>query len=427
MTADPRPAPHAYVLTGATLIAGDDLEVVHDGYLGVADGRISAIGSGPAPTDLGPQVQLSGLLLMPGLINAHTHLGDAVVKELNAGVPAGVNLLWQPDGLRHVRMAEAGRTARVAALRRALRRAVATGTVALADFREGGIEGVRELREASSGLPLRALAFARLNRYPMHGAAALRDNAGGLSDEQADEIRAALAVADGFSPLWANDTTDAGLREIAGLVRAASGLLATHAGETPDYREISLARTGRTDVARIVAELKPDFVVHMTSASDAELDQAGGAGLPIVMCARTQAALGYGLPPFVAARQRGIRVGLGTDNAMVSSPDLLAELEYVSRAVRSNASDPVALPARDLLAAATIDGARILGIDNDLGSLVVGKEATVVVVDLESDNLNGTVDPVASIVDRAAADDVRAVLVRGQVAHGCLAGWEQAS
>src|SRR5690606_11219965 len=108
--------------------------------------------------------------------------------------------------------------------------------------------------------------------------------------------------------------------------------------------------------------------------------------LPLVMCARTQAGLGYGLPPFLDAVRRGLRVGLGTDNAMISSPDLLAELEFLSRALRSATGDPAPVDARRLLAAVTIDAARILKLDAQLGSLDVGKAASMVVLDLRSDN-----------------------------------------
>ena len=166
--------------------------------------------------------------------------------------------------------------------------------------------------------------------------------------------------------------------------------------------------------------LAPDFVVHMTSATDEELDLAAASGLPLVMCARTQAALGYGIPPFVKAVQRGAVVGLGTDNAMISSPDLLAELEFMSRSLRSAMHDPAAVQARALLRAVTIDAARILKLDETLGSIAVGKSASVLVVDMESDNLVGSVDPVASIVDRASPTDLKAVLVDGKLAYGGL-------
>lgn len=413
------PAEGAFTLAADHVVAGDDLELLSPGYVQMRDGVVTGIGKGEPP--LGDRVlRLPEQILIPGLINCHTHIGDAAVKELGYGVPSDVNLLWQPDGLRHVRMNGLPREERVTAIRRALRHALSTGTVAVADFREGGVDGVAELREATEGIPITCIAFARFTQYPLHDEDALKSNQVGLSEEQLAELDVGLSVAEGFSPLWANDTTDRGLAQIAEASRRQGKLLATHAGETPMYREISSARTGSGDVERTIRHLSPDFIVHMTAATDAELDEVAAAALPIVMCARTQAALGYGVPPFVRARKRGVIVGLGSDNAMISSPDLLAELEFVSRAARSAAGDPAAVGARDLLAAVTIDAARILNLEDSLGSIAVGKKASLVVIDLGSDNLAGTLDPIAGVVDRATARDVRAVLVEGRLAYGDL-------
>lgn len=413
-----------FVLTGAHVIADEDLRLLSPGYVHVRNGVIVDVGEGAFPRRRdGDQVRMYDLpehLIMPGLINCHTHIGDTVVKELGYGVPADVNLLWQPDGLRHVRMGAMGRDERVTGIRRALRRALATGTVALADFREGGVEGVLELREAAAGLPIRCLAFARLTTFPLHDDATLNGNEVGLSDAQLAEVDAGLDVADGFSPLWANDTTDLGLTQIAQRARARGKLLATHAGETAQYRELSMARTGLGDVQRVVQFLAPDFVVHMTSATDEELDATAAAGIPLVMCGRTQAALGYGIPPFVRAAQRGASLGLGTDNAMISSPDLLAELEFMSRSLRSTTGNPVAVDAKALLASVTVDAARMLKLDHELGSLSIGKSATLLVIDMDSDNLVGSVNPIASIVDRASPTDLATVLVDGKLAYGKL-------
>jgi cytosine/adenosine deaminase-related metal-dependent hydrolase len=413
----------SYILTAAHVIAGEDLRLLSPGYVRVDGGTIVDVGEGVPSPELASGhtvIDLPGQLVMPGLINCHTHIGDAVVKELGYGVPADVNLLWQPDGLRHVRMAELSRRERVAGIRRALARALATGTVALADFREGGTEGIAELREAAEGLPLRCLAFARHTTFPLHTDQALLGNSEGLTPAQLDEVHAGLDVAEGFSPLWANDTTDVGLDQIREVVRGRGKLLATHAGETNAYRELSILRTGHGDVARVVDFLTPDFVVHMTSATDDELDLAAASGVPIVMCARTQAALGYGIPPFVRAAERGAMVGLGTDNAMISSPDLLAELEFMSRSLRSATGNPAAITARQLLAAVTVDAARILRLDRELGSVSPGKSASMLVIDMDSDNLSGSVDPIASVVDRASPTDIRAVLVDGKLAYGAL-------
>lgn len=405
-----------YILVADHVVAGVDLELFSPGYIHVNGGAIIEVGSSEPDIQL-PTLTLPGHLLMPGMINSHTHIGDAVVKELGYGVPSDVNLLWQPDGLRHVRMAKIERSARVRGIRSALRHALATGTVALADFREGGIGGVAELREAAKGLPIKCLALARLSQYPLHDERALSANKDGLTSAQMSEITELLEVADGFSPLWANDTTDLGLSQMARITRTSGKLLATHAGETPRYRQLSIDRTGSGDVERIVEFLQPDFIVHMTSATDGELELTSSAGVPLVMCARTQAALGYGIPPYIRAAQRGATVGLGTDNTMISSPDLLAELEFMSRSLRSDSHNPAAIEATSLLSSVTIDAARILNLDDSLGSLSSGKSASILAINMESDNLINSVDPIASIVDRASPSDITAVIVDGKLAY----------
>lgn len=405
-----------YILAADHVIVGENLELLSPGYVHVRSGMIVDAAQGKPETQL-PMIELPGHLLMPGLINSHTHIGDTVVKELGYGVPSDVNLLWQPDGLRHVRMAGMQRSERVRGIRSALRRALETGTVALADFREGGIEGVHELQEAASDVPIRCLTFGRMMEYPLHDEAALLDNKEGLTEAQLSEIDKLLDVADGFSPLWANDTTDVGLSQMAKVVRARGKLLATHAGETAGYRQLSIERTGRGDVERVVELLNPDFIVHMTSATDEELELTASAQIPLVMCARTQAALGYGIPPYVRAAKRGAMVGLGTDNAMISSPDLLDELAFMSRSIRSDAGDPAIIDPRALLASVTINAARMLNLDDRLGSLSPGKSASMLVIDMKSDNLVDSVNPIASIVDRASPTDLRAVIIDGGLAY----------
>jgi cytosine/adenosine deaminase-related metal-dependent hydrolase len=411
--------PAEFVLAGGPVVAGDDLSLLETGYVVVREGRIAEVGEGVPRTGL-PVVDTSRRLLMPGMLNCHTHLGDAVVKEKAFGFPAGTNLLWAPDGLRHGWMASFSRSAQVAAMRRAVQHLLATGTVAFADFREGGLEGVTAMREACEGLPVKAIIYARHAEAPIHSDAAFLDNREGLPQAQADEIVACLEVADGFSVVWANETTDPGLVQSAEIVRAAGKRLAAHACETPLYRNLSLERSGRGDVDRLLELVNPDFVVHMTEASDDEMERVVKAGVPVVFCPRGQAALGNGFSPFTLAQRKGALIGLGSDNAMINSPDLFAEMDFICRVSQAITHDPAVVDPRALLAAATIDAARVLQLDDELGSLSAGKAATLVALDLGSLNLVDSVDPVASLVTRAGAADIRAVLVDGRVVHGVL-------
>lgn len=407
-----------YLIRDTNVIAGDDLELLERAFLVVRDGTIEAIGQGEPP-DVPRSIRLPGRLLVPGFINCHTHIADGIVKDRAFGYPAETNILWQPDGLRHRWMTEFSREEIVGGIRDSALQMLSLGVVAFADFREGGYDGIAALREACAGLPIEAIALARHNRWPLHTEQELQANRTPIPADLVAEMERSLDIADGFSVVWANETTDPGLRQAAQLVRSFGKILATHACETARYRDISMAHTGRGDVDRVLEHLQPDFVVHMTASTPDELNRVIEAGIPIAMCPRGMAALGNGFVPFGDAKRSGATIGLGTDNVMINSPDILAEMDFLTRTERGLSRDPAA-NANDVLASGTIDAARTLGIADRLGSLRVGKSATAIVFDLDSPNLRHSSDPVASLVERANGLDIEAVIVGGELAHGTL-------
>ena len=249
----------------------------------------------------------------------------------------------------------------------------------------------------------------------------LERNAGRLTDANVAEVEAVLEAADGFSLVTGNDLTDEGLEQVGALVRSRGRLLAVHAAEAPGYRTISMSRTGRADVPRVLEHLRPDFVVHLTTATADEIDAVAKARVPAVVCPRIQGVMGLGVPRFDWMLERGMLVALGTDNLMLCGPDLLRELEYSSRVVRAIRTSATYPSARQLLQMVTVNPARILGRDREIGSLERGKLADVVVFDAGSPNLRPVRDPVATIVNRADSRDIAAVLREGRVAHGRLA------
>jgi 5-methylthioadenosine/S-adenosylhomocysteine deaminase len=158
----------------------------------------------------------------------------------------------------------------------------------------------------------------------------------------------------------------------------------------------------------------------MTTANDAELDIVAAARTPVVVCGRVQAALGNGVPPIVEFDRRGIPVAFATDNAMLASPNLLDELKYMSRVTRATTRNPSLPTPRDLIAGVTTVAAETLKLDDRLGSIECGKAASFIVFDLRSDNLNPTRDLLASIVTRADATDIAAVVNHGFVVAGAM-------
>src|SRR5690606_4139214 len=161
---------------------------------------------------------------------------------------------FPPDGLRHTALAALDEATRIVAIRSAARHMLSVGVVAFADFTAGGARGVRELRAALDGLPIRGISLGGFTGAPQP-TDALERNSGGLAPAGTREVIETLEVADGFAPVRATDLTDQAMRELSALVRSQGKRLAIHAAATPAYREASHRRTGRSDIERVVEHL----------------------------------------------------------------------------------------------------------------------------------------------------------------------------
>lgn len=408
----------SYAITNLTAIVGDDMTVAKHLSLIIEEGRIRAIDSAPPPSDM-PTVDGSRLIATPAFVNAHTHIADVAGKEEGFGLDSW-QVVMPPDGVKVRLLAEAEDDTVVSAIRDAAHVMLGSGTTTFADFRESGGHGLGLLERALDGLPLRSMAFGRHSTHPPHTESDLASNRGGLSPSLVRELEELLDRVPGWSVPLAFDVTDEGLIDTARLVRRRGKLLATHCVETDRYRTISRQRFGESDVERVVKYLAPDHIVHMTSGTDKEFELVAGAGIPVVVAPRMQSVMGIGLPPVDRMVAAGVTVALGSDNGMLASPDLLREMEFLSRATRAARHDPTFPTPAALLQMATLNGARALGLEAELGSLVVGKRADVVLFDAESRNLRPVLNPLATVVNRAVAADIRYVLVDGQPVSGHL-------
>jgi cytosine/adenosine deaminase-related metal-dependent hydrolase len=408
------------VLQGGIVLAGPEFEVLDPGYLVIEGGRITEMGAGRPVDRSGVELDARHAIVAPSFINAHTHVSDGVIKEVGFGRDYW-EVIMPPDGIRHRALKQTAPDDLIAAIGDALDCMLASGTLTCVDFREGGLDGVHVLKRAAAGRAVRAVAMGRFRGYPPQCLEQLERNAGRLTDSELSEVEAILEVADGFSLVSANDLTDEALEQVAEVVRGRGRLLGVHAAEAPGYRSISVSRTGRADVPRLLEHLRPSFVVHLTCATDDELDALARARVPAVVCPRIQGVMGLGVPRFDRMLERGIVVALGTDNVMFCAPDLLRELEYSSRVVRALRTSATYPSAAQLLQMVTVNPARILGREREVGSLEPGKRADLVLFDVRSPNLRPVRDPVATLVNRADARDIAAILREGRVVHGQLA------
>ncbi|WP_075936284.1 amidohydrolase family protein [Halosegnis longus] len=332
-----------------TVLAGRSFEPIR-GRVIVDDGQIEAIEeTETTSTDI----------ILPAFVNAHTHLGDSVAKEAAVGLSLD-DAVAPPDSLKHRQLAAADHSELVAAMRRTLQFMQQTGTAACLDFRESGTAGARALREAAGPVSIDPFIL-------------------GSGDQSV------LEVADGYGASGANDDDFTDERAACRTRGVPFGI---HAGE-PDATDIHPA-----------LDLEPDFLVHMVHAEQDHLQRVTEESVPIVACPRANAVLDVGTPP-VRELLDHTTVALGTDNVMLNPPSMFREMAYTMRQFD--------VTAREVLQMATTAGAEIAGLD--CGVIAPGRRAALLVLDGDSDNLSGTVNPVAAVVRRATEMDVKRVLV----------------
>lgn len=386
-------------ITNASLLLGKDLDYVELGYVEIEGGRIKDAGAG-SYRGAGKTLDARGFLVMPGLINAHTHVADSIGKDIAAGhrLDARVHPVF---GAKKKILQKSTPEHLKAFIRNSAVSMMKKGIVAFADFREDGPEGVKLLKEAVAGLPIKCVVLGRASHYSDPKGAA------GLPDEAVEQAKRVLEAADGLGISGANENTDAALaqyRELAG-----KKIAAIHAAESRETAEFSKSSTGRSEVDRIIEHLKPDFLVHMTNAAEGEISLAAKSGTGIVVCPRANGVLGAGIPRVAQMLRQGCLVAIGTDNVMLNSPDLLRELDYIWKA--SRATEGEMIEPRELLKMATVNGAQILRLDS--GWIERGRAADLLFVDKMHADLYPMHDPHAAIVHRLSQSSIRAVMIDG--------------
>lgn len=384
-------------IKNADILLGPELRHVERGYIEIENGVIVRAGEGRSGSSRA--FDAGGFLIIPGLINAHTHIADSIGKDIAAG--ARLDERVHPAFGAKKKILEKSPPEQLrAAIRNTAISMLQKGITTFADFREGGPEGVKLLRRATSGLPIKCVALGRVDRY--------RDPAGteGLPDEAVQKAKEVLKISDGLGISGANENTDAALAQY-GEIDAAK-LLAIHAAESKETVEFSLKHTGRSEVERIMEHLKPDIVVHMTHATDKEMSLvAGRAG--VVVCPRANGILGAGMPQVAEMMRRGCTIALGTDNVMLNSPDMFREMDHLWKA--SHAAGRFIEP-REIVKMATVNAAKMLGLN--CGSIEAGKAADLLFINTRHADLYPLHDPYAALVHRVGRPD--AVMVNGRFA-----------
>jgi cytosine/adenosine deaminase-related metal-dependent hydrolase len=325
----------------------------------LVSGRVSEVGQPGTLRARADERRVRGIVV-PSPVNAHTHLGDAVsTREPPAGPVE--DLVASPRGYKFRLLASSSRQEKISAFRAALRRMRREGTLAVVDFREEGAAGVRLLRSSARGSGVRTLILGRPLARPIEGL----------------EMEEVLSVADGIGLSSARDETEETRRTVAHACRRAGKRFALHASEAVRERPDTFL------------EPRPDLLVHLARATREDLRVVAEARVGVVVCPRSNALFGR-QPDLQGMEATGVRMMLGTDNAMFHAPSIWRELEFAYVATRLRRR-PVsaAFLARSVL----VEPYRWLG-EPDAASIAPGSPAVPLVLRLSPD------DPAYQVVTR---------------------------
>jgi 5-methylthioadenosine/S-adenosylhomocysteine deaminase len=404
------------LLRGGTLLTMDAARSVVRSDLLVEEGRIVRI----APRLRAPRkatvLDCAGKLVIPGLVQSHTHLCQTIFRNQADGLEL---LEWLSQRIWPLEAAHDARSLRFSALL-GIAELLLSGTTCVLDM--ATVRDTESVLRAALDSGIRYTGGKCLMDAP--------DSPPGLREGTAEALAEAEQLGakwDGkdsgrvrfaLCPRFALSCTETLLRQVGDLSTSRGWIVHTHASESRDEVELVRRRTGAGNVAYLdrVGLCGPRTVlahcVHLSAGEEAILLRSGTSA---VHCPGANLKLASGIAQVPRLLAAGVNVALGADGAACNnSLDAFHEMRLAAT-LHLPASGALALPASEVLAMATIRGARALGLESEIGSLEVGKRADLAVVDLAGPHLQPPgPDPHATLVYAACGTDVTDTIVDGR-------------
>jgi cytosine/adenosine deaminase-related metal-dependent hydrolase len=393
------------LIKNISILSGSELDFISNTDVQIQNDKFKKIKPKIKSNLKEESVDCEGLLMIPGFINAHTHIGDSIGKDisLNKTVDAKIHPVFGAKSkiLKNTSDENLGNF-----MKNTCYSMIRRGITTFVDFREGGLDGVLLLRKVLDDIPLRSIILGRLEFY--HGDKEIKKNSSFPSTKHAEFLNL-VKKCDGIGVSGANENSTSVLNYYS----KNSKFRAIHSAETKQSTTKSKKITGKSETIRALS-LKPDFLVHMTYATKSDLQIASKKTRGIVICPRANSALAEGIPDIELMQKSGCTLGLGTDNVMINSPDMFREMDFIWKVTMGIHKKRI--DAKEILKMATVNGGKIL--NKNIGVIETGKIADCIFLDKHALDLEPMHDPYASIVHRASESAIKAVMIGGKIVHG---------
>ena len=405
---------HDILIRGGTLLSMVEGEApLEDANIVISGDRITQIVQGDSPSAQGAElIDARHGIVMPGLVNAHGHTAMTLFRGFADDLPLqewlftkifpAESAFLNPDSVYWGALLGCVEM-------------IASGTTTVSD----GYFYQEATAQAFQKAGLRALIAQGVIDFAAPGVPDPKENlkAGRLFMEKwsgvSNLLRPGLFC---HSLTTCSETT---LRGAMHLSEAFSSPLQIHLSETEAEVQEVLKRTGKRPAVYLddLDLLNERLIaVHGVHLSDDEIERIGRRGAAVVHCPESNMKLASGVASISRMIEKGVLVGLGTDGAASNNNlDLFQEMDTAAKLGKVYTQDPMNTGAAMVLKMATVWGAKILGLEKEIGTIQVGKKADVIVVDLRQPHLVPLYHPLSTLVYAASGGDVKDVIVDGKI------------
>ena len=392
------------ILKNISVLYGNDLKFIENTSIAITGNTFQKISS-KIKLSKNKTINCKGLLLIPGLINSHTHIGDSIAKDiaLNKSTDSKIHPMF---GIKQKILRETDPKKLILFMRKSAKSMIKKGITTFVDFRESGLDGILLIQKALSGIPIRAVILGRIEFY--QSISDIKKN-NPIPKSYQNQLESVLKNCDGLGISGSNENNDSVLEQLSKTKK----IRAIHCAETKQSNLKSKQITKKTESQRCML-LKPNFLVHMTYASKSDLRLVSKKIRGIVVCPRANAALAEGIPDIMQMLKMNCNVAIGTDNIMINSPDMFREMDFlwkVTMGIHQKRIEP-----KKILKMVTVNAGKLLG--RKIGCVKEGYLADGVFIKKNNLDLDPMQNSHAAIVHRANENSIKAVMIGGKIVHG---------
>lgn len=402
------------IKNGLLLTMAGDLDIIENGSVLIKDSKIEQIGRTTdfAHVDAHQIIDAKGCIVMPGLVNCHTHLPMSMFRGLADDLPLDV---WLND---HIFPAEAEQVNPDSVQQwslHSIREMLLGGVTTCCDgyFHEDRV--VKSMDQAG----IRAIAGQGVIDFPAPGVPDPLQNietATAFVNHTASVSKRIYPSIFCHSPYTCSQET---LKAAKAAANQLGVLFQIHVAETRN--EVNMIQAlGDKTIIEYLDELNllddQTLMVHSVWIGDSDIRIIQDRGAKVAHCPESNMKLASGVCPAPKLIDAGVPVGLGTDGCASNNDlDLFGEMDSAAKLHKISLMDPCAMDARTTVKMATIEGAKALGLESRIGSIQSGKQADLIIIDTDKPHLTPLFDPYSALVYAAKSSDVDWVMVDGEI------------